>query len=104
MPKIKIRKGDEVIVISGKDKGKVGKVLRVLPAEQRVVVEGVAVAKRHTKPSQANPQGGIIDKEMPIHVSNVMAYDAANKKGSRIGYKFVDDKKIRILKSNNQEF
>ena len=67
MPKMKIRKGDEVIVISGKDKGKVGKVIKALPEEQRVIVEGVAVAKRHTKPSQANPQGGIIDKPMLWH-------------------------------------
>ncbi len=104
MPKMKIRKGDEVIVISGKDKGKVGKVIKALPDEQRVVVEGVAVAKRHTKPSQANPQGGIIDKPMPIHVSNVMAYDAANKKGSRIGYKFENGKKVRILKSSGKEY
>ena len=102
MPKMKIRKGDEVIVISGKDKGKVGKVIKALPDEQRVIVDGVAVAKRHPKPSQANPQGGIIDK--PIHVSNVMAYDASAKKGSRIGYKFVDGKKVRILKSSGKEY
>lgn len=103
MPKMKIRKGDEVIVISGKDKGKVGKVIKAMPKEQRVVVEGVAVAKRHTKPSQANPQGGIIDKAMPIHVSNVMIYDEKNKKGSRIGYKFQDGKKIRVMKTSGQE-
>ena len=110
-PKIKfvpaslhVKTGDTVYVISGKDKGKVGKVLKALPEVGRVIVEGVAVAKRHTKPSQANPQGGIIDKEMPIHVSNVMAYDPANKKGSRIGYKFVDGKKIRVLKSSGKEY
>ena len=104
MPKMKIRKGDEVIVISGKDKGKIGKVIKALPDVQRVIVEGVAVAKRHTKPSQSNPQGGIIDKPMPIHVSNVMAYDSDNKKGSRIGYKFVDGKKVRFLKSSGKEY
>lgn len=104
MPKMNVRKGDEVIVISGKDKGKIGKVLKALPTEQRVIVEGVAVAKRHTKPSQSNPQGGIIEKAMPIHVSNVMAYDAKNKKGSRLGHKIVNGKKVRILRSSGQEF
>lgn len=104
MTKLNIRKGDEVIVISGKDKGKIGKVLQVLPKKERVVVEGVAVAKRHTKPSQADPQGGIIEKPMPVHVSNVMAYDAKNKKGSRIGYKMVDGKKIRILRTSGEEY
>lgn len=105
MGKIRLRKGDEVIVISGKDKGKIGKIIKVLPAKDRVIVEGVAVAKRHTKPSQANPQGGIIDKEMPIHVSNVMAYDAKNKKGSRLGYRVDEDgNKVRILVSTGAEF
>ncbi|MFP5527662.1 50S ribosomal protein L24 [Peptococcus simiae] len=102
---MRLRKGDEVIVISGKDKGKIGKIIKVLPAKDRVIVEGVAVAKRHTKPSQANPQGGIVDKEMPIHVSNVMAYDAKNKKGSRLGYRVdADGKKVRILVSTGAEF
>ncbi|MFM9412924.1 50S ribosomal protein L24 [Peptococcus simiae] len=102
---MRLRKGDEVIVISGKDKGKIGKIIKVLPAKDRVIVEGVAVAKRHTKPSQANPQGGIVDKEMPIHVSNVMAYDAKNKKGSRLGYRVDEDgKKVRILVSTGAEF
>ena len=105
MGKMRLRKGDEVIVISGKDKGKTGKIIKVLPAKERVIVEGVAVAKRHTKPNQANPQGGIVDKEMPIHVSNVMAYDAKNEKGSRIGYRFDEDgKKVRVLVSTGQEF
>lgn len=103
MPRMKIRKGDEVIVISGKDKGKIGKVIKALPDEGKVIVEGVAVAKRHTKPSQRDPQGGIIDKPMPIHVSNVMIYDEKNKKGSRIGAKFEDGKKIRVMKTSGQE-
>lgn len=105
MGKIRLRKGDEVIVISGKDKGKTGKILKVIPDQDRVIVEGVAVAKRHTKPSQVNPQGGIIDKEMPVHVSTVMAYDAKNKKGSRIGYKVDEDGvKTRILRTSGEEF
>lgn len=104
MAKLNIRKGDEVIVISGKDKGKIGKVIHALPKKDKVVVEGVAVAKRHTKPSQADPHGGIIEKPMPIHVSNVMAYDAKNKKGSRLGVKFVDGKKIRVLRTSGEEY
>lgn len=72
-PKVHVKKGDTVMVITGKDKGKKGKVLQVLPKESRVVVEGVNVVKRHTKPTQSNPQGGIIEKEAPIHSSNVMA-------------------------------
>lgn len=105
MGKIRLKKGDEVIVISGKDKGKTGKILKVIPDKDRVIVEGVAVAKRHTKPSQANPQGGIIDKEMPIHVSTVMAYDAKNKKGSRLGFRIDEDGfKTRILRSSGEEF
>lgn len=105
MGKIRLRKGDEVIVISGKDKGKIGKILRVFPDKDRVIVEGVAVAKRHSKPSQANPQGGIIDKEMPIHVSTVLAYDAKNKKGSRLGFKVAEDgTKTRILRTSGEEF
>lgn len=105
MGKIRLKKGDEVIVISGKDKGKTGKILKVIPDQDRVVVEGVAVAKRHTKPSQANPQGGIIDKEMPVHVSTVMAYDAKNKKGSRLGFRVDEDGvKTRILRTSGEEF
>lgn len=71
-PKVHVKKGDTVMVITGKDKGKKGKVLQVLPKESRVVVEGVNVVKRHTKPTQTNPQGGILEKEAPIHSSNVM--------------------------------
>lgn len=102
MPRMKLKAGDEVIVIAGKDKNKVGKILKTLPREEKVIVEGVAIAKRHQKPSQQNPQGGIVDKEMPIHVSNVMAYDG--KRGSRIGHKFVDGKKVRVLKTTGKEY
>lgn len=104
MANLNVKKGDEVIVISGKDKGKVGKVLKAFPDKERVIVEGVAVAKRHTKPSQKNPQGGIIEKAMPIHVSNVMAYDAKNKKGSRLGHKMVDGKKVRVLRTTGEQY
>lgn len=82
--KLHVKKGDTVVVISGKDKGKEGKIIQALPKTERVVVEGVNVVKRHTKPSQKNPQGGIISKEAPIHVSNVMILDPQTKKATRI--------------------
>lgn len=104
MAKMNVKKGDTVIVIAGKDKGKVGKVLKAIPAESRVIVEGVSMIKRHTKPSQQDPQGGIIEKEAAIHVSNVMPYDETNKKGSRVGHKVVDGKKVRYLKTSGNTF
>jgi large subunit ribosomal protein L24 len=99
----RIRKGDQVIVLSGRDKGKQGKVLRVLAAG-RVVVENVNMVKRHTRP---NPNkgitGGIVDKEAPIHVSNVALYNAASGKGERLGIKFLDDgRKVRYFKSTGE--
>ena len=95
---MKIKKGDKVIVITGSDKGTVGEVTKVLPDKEKVVVEGVNVRKKALKPSQANPDGGIIEQEMPIHVSNVMAYDSKAKKGSKIGFKEVKGKKTRVYK------
>ena len=95
---MKIKKGDKVIVITGSDKGTVGEVTKVLPDKEKVVVEGVNVRKKALKPSQANPDGGIIEQEMPIHVSNVMAYDSKAKKASKIGYKEVKGKKTRVYK------
>ncbi len=95
---MKIKKGDKVIVISGADKGTVGEVTKVLPEKDQVVVEGVNVRKKALKPTQANPDGGIIEQEMPIHVSNVMAYDSKAKKASKIGYKDVKGKKTRVYK------
>lgn len=82
--KLHVRTGDTVQVISGRDKGKQGKIIAAMSAKDRVVVEGVNQVKRHTKPSQKNPQGGIITKEAPIHVSNVMIVDAKTKQPSRI--------------------
>lgn len=99
----KIRKGDEVIVIAGKDKGKIGQVLRVVVEGEKVVVEGVNVAKKHVKPNPVKGiTGGFIDKTMPIHVSNVAIYNSATKKADRVGFKIEDGKKIRIFKSNNE--
>lgn len=95
---MKIKKGDKVQVISGAYKGTVADVTRVLPKENKVVVEGVNIIKKHMKPTQADPDGKIIEREAPIHVSNVMAYDSKKKVASRIGYKFEDGKKVRVYK------
>ena len=99
----KIRTGDEIIVITGKDKGRRGTVLRVYDNE-RVLVEGINMVKKHQKPNpQAGVQGGIIDKEMPIEQSNLMLYNPQTKKGDRLGIRFLEDgRKVRYFKSNNE--
>ena len=99
----KIRKGDDVIVVAGKDQGKRGSVVRVLD-DRRVIVENVNMVKRHTK---ANPQrgepGGILDKEMPLDISNVALYNPVTGKGDRVGFKILDDRrKVRVFKSNGE--
>ncbi|MBI5808732.1 MAG: 50S ribosomal protein L24 [Ignavibacteriales bacterium] len=105
---MKIKKNDNVIVISGNYKGKTGKVLKVFKSEDRVIVEGVNLRKRHSKPTQKNPQGGITEKEAPIHVSNVMIIDPKTGKGTRIGKKIIIDdktgkrKSVRISKSSGE--
>ncbi|MFZ9232624.1 MAG: 50S ribosomal protein L24 [Ilumatobacteraceae bacterium] len=99
---MKIVKGDTVIVISGKDRGKEGVVSRVLPASNKVIVDGVNVAKKHQKPRKANEQGGIIDRDMPIHVSNVMLVHRGEP--TRVGFKVnPDGTKVRIAKSTGEE-
>ncbi|MBL78316.1 MAG: 50S ribosomal protein L24 [Acidimicrobiaceae bacterium] len=96
---MKIRKGDKVRVLAGKDRGKEGVVSRAIPTEDKVIVEGVNMAKRHQKPTRATMQGGIIDKAMPIHVSNVAILSPADHKPTRIGYRFADDgAKVRVCK------
>ncbi|ADU96241.1 50S ribosomal protein L24 [Thermovibrio ammonificans] len=100
--KFKIKAGDKVIVIAGKDKGKVGKVLKVLPEKERVIVEGVRIVKKHVRPSQTNPEGGIIEKEAPIHISNVMLVDPKTGEPTRVGIKFVDGKKVRYAKKSGE--
>ena len=95
---MKIKKGDQVKVITGKYKGTIGEVLQVFPKEDKVIVEGVNIAKKHLKPSQQNPDGGIVEKLLPIHVSNVMAYDSKKKVASRIGYAEDKGKKVRVFK------
>ena len=98
----KIKKGDKVIVITGKDKGKQGDVLQVIVAENRVVVSGINVAKRHTKAQGAN-EGGIINKNMPIHISNVQLRDPKTGKPSRVGFKTLDGgKKARVAKRSGE--
>jgi large subunit ribosomal protein L24 len=94
---MKIKKGDTVKVITGSNRGTIGEVKAVFPKESKVLVEGVNVAKKHLKPTQANPDGGIVEKTLPVHVSNVMLYDAKTKKASRIRYEIKGDKKVRVF-------
>ena len=100
---MKIRKGDRVVVLSGKDRGKEGEVSFVSPKDGRVIVDGVNISKKHQRPTRETMQGGIIDKEMPMHISNLAFYDVNLKKGIRIGYKLDNEKKIRINKSSGIE-
>ena len=97
----KIKKGDRVVLLAGKDKGKEGRVLKVMPKDERVVIEGLNIAKRHTKPTQTDPQGGIKNKEMPVHVSNVAIVDSAGKP-TRVGFRMDGDKKVRFAKTNGE--
>ncbi|GLB61373.1 50S ribosomal protein L24 [Cytobacillus sp. NCCP-133] len=97
-----VKKGDKVMVISGKDKGKTGVILAAFPKQSRVLVEGVNIVKKHSKPSQMNPQGGIISQEAPVHVSNVMPVDPKSGEPTRLGYKTVDGKKVRVAKKSGE--
>jgi large subunit ribosomal protein L24 len=97
----KIRKGDRVVVLTGKDKGRQGAVLKVLPKEDRVVVEGLNMVQRHTRPSQGDPQGGIKTKEATIHVSNVAIVDSKGKP-TRVGFRMDGDKKVRFAKTTGE--
>ena len=100
--KIKIRKGDKVIVTVGKSKGTVGEVLRVLPNENKALVRGANMVKRHTKPSQ-NSAGGIVEKEAMINISNIAFYDEKKQKASKIGFKILEDgRKVRVSKLTNE--
>ena len=99
----KIRRDDEVVVLAGKDKGKQGKVLKVLIADNRVIIEGVNLIKKHTKPNpQLGVAGGIVEKEASIHVSNVAIVNPATGKADRVGFRIEDGKKVRFFKSNNE--
>lgn len=97
----KIKKGDRVVVLTGKDKGKQGSVLAVFPKEERVVVEGLNIVQRHTRPTQGDPQGGIKNKEAPLHVSNVALVDSKGK-ATRVGFRIEGDKKVRVAKTTGE--
>ncbi|HEV2098120.1 MAG TPA: 50S ribosomal protein L24 [Stellaceae bacterium] len=102
MPKLKIKKGDNVIVIAGRDKGRTGEVLRVLPTEQRILVQGVNMIRRHTKPRMGDP-GGIVEKEATLHISNVAHVDPASTKPTRVGYRVLDDgRKVRFARRSGE--
>ena len=97
----KIKKGDRVVLLAGRDKGRQGEVLRVFPKEERLIVQGLNLVKRHTRPSQTNPQGGIRTKEAPIHISNV-AYVDRGGEPTRVGFRIEGDKKVRYAKKSGE--
>lgn len=105
---MKIHKNDNVMVIAGNDRGKTGKVLKVFPSISKIIVEGINIRKRHTKPSQKNPQGGILEKEAPIHISNVMFIDGKTNTPTRLGSQIILDdknkkkKRIRVSKVSGE--
>ena len=99
--KFKLKKGDEVIVLAGKDKGKTGKIIKMVPKQMKAVVSEINKVKKNQKPDNNQP-GGIIDKEMPIHISNLSFYDSELKKGVKIGYKLDKNKRTRINKSSGK--
>jgi large subunit ribosomal protein L24 len=100
--KLKVKKGDEVVVLSGRDRGKKGEVLRVLPKESRVVVQGVNVMKRHSRP-KAGDAGGIVEKEAALHVSNVALADPKDGRPTRVGYKLLaDGRKVRVARRSGE--
>lgn len=101
--KLKIKKGDQVVILTGKDKGKKGEVLRVIPEDSRVLVAGVNIATKHTKPSQTTP-GGIQKTELPLHISNVALMDPKSGKATRVGYTTLKDgKKVRVAKKSGEQ-
>lgn len=102
MAKLKIKKGDQVIVLAGRERGKTGEVVRVIPSKERAVVQDLNMIKRHTKPSASNPQGGIAESEAPIHISNLAIVDPDSGKGTRVGYKMDGDKKVRFAKKSGK--
>jgi large subunit ribosomal protein L24 len=97
----KIKKGDRVVMLTGKDKGRTGNVTRVMPKEGRVIVQGLNMVKRHTRPSQGDPQGGIRNKEASVHVSNVAVADS-NGRPTRVGFEVRDGKKVRVAKTTGE--
>lgn len=102
MIKLKIKSGDIVRVIAGDHKGSEGKIVRVLREKNKAIVEGVNMVSKHTKPSAKNPQGGIVKREAPIHVSNLSLIDPKSKEATKVGFKQEGDKKVRFSKKSNQ--
>ncbi len=100
--KIKLKKGDEVIVLSGKDKGKTGKIIKIIPTKMKAIVSDINKFKKNQKPDNNQP-GGIVEKEMPLHLSNLSYYDPTTKKKVKIGYKTENNKKFRINKSTGKQ-
>jgi large subunit ribosomal protein L24 len=100
----RIRKGDTVVVISGKDKGKTGKIMRVSPEDDRVLVQGINLVKRHTRPTPRNPSGGILEREQPIRACKVMPVDPKTGKGTRVRFRSLEnDKKVRVAAGSGEE-
>jgi len=102
MTKLKIKSGDTVRVIAGDHKGQEGKIVRVYRDKNKAVVEGVNMVSKHTKPSAKNPQGGIVKKEAPIHISNLALVEAKSKETTKVGFRMEGDKKVRFSKKSNQ--
>ncbi len=102
MTKLKIKTGDNVVVLAGDHKGSEGKVMRVITEKNKAIVEGVNLVSKHEKPNTKNPQGGIVKKEAPIHISNLSLIDPKSKKATRVGYKMEGDKKVRFSKKSNE--
>ena len=98
----KIKKGDRVVVLAGRDKGRQGEVTQVWPKESRVLVQGLNLVKRHTRPTQADPQGGIKTKEAPLHISNVAFVDPKSGEPTRVGFRTEGDKKVRFAKKSGE--
>ena len=98
----KIKKGDRVVLLAGRDKGRQGEVTRVFPKEERLIVQGLNLVKRHTRPSQSDPQGGIKTKEAPVHVSNVAFVDPKSGGPTRVGFRMEGDKKVRFAKKSGE--
>ena len=102
MGKLKIKSGDNVVVTTGEHKGSEGRVLKIFRDKNKAIVEGVNTVKKHEKPSAANPQGGITEKEAPIHISNLALIDPKSGEATRVGYRMEDGKKVRFSKKSNQ--
>lgn len=100
--KLKIKAGDQIVVLAGADRGKEGEVVKVFPKKNRAIVQGVNMIKKHTKPSAQNPQGGIIETEASIHISNLALIDPETGKATRVGYKIEDGKKVRVSKKSGK--